>query len=204
MEYLYQEKINTVIPDTQFRQRDPLFKNSEAVQKHKAHRQKTRKDKPKRKLGYTSDKFTLNREAKHCVCPNGHEMMYHGDHFIINNKRYLRFKSYLKNCRAYPLQKDCMSKPLKEHGRQVSCAVDGESNTNYLDLMKAKINSESGKQQYAKRMWTIEPVFANITSNKSINKLSLRGKAKVTCQWTLCCIMHNIEKLWRYVNLVQI
>ncbi|GAB2197031.1 hypothetical protein [Sessilibacter sp. MAH4] len=44
MEYLYQEKINTVIPDTQFRQRDPLFKNSEAVQKHKAHRQKPRKD----------------------------------------------------------------------------------------------------------------------------------------------------------------
>ena len=97
-----------------------------------------------------------------------------------------------------------MKKPLKEHGRQVSFAADHESNTNYLDLMKAKIDSEQGKQQYAKRMWTIEPVFANITSNKGINKLSLRGKAKVTCQWTLCCIMHNIEKLWRYGNLAQI
>ena len=96
MEYLYQEKINAVIPDTQFRQRDPLFKDSETVQKHKAHRQKTRKDKRKGKLGYSSDKFALNREAKLCICPNGHEMMYHGDHFIINNKRYLRFKSYLK------------------------------------------------------------------------------------------------------------
>ncbi len=204
MEYLYQEKINAVIPDTQFRQRDPLFKDSETVQKHKAHRQKTRKDKRKGKLGYSSDKFTLNREAKCCVCPNGHEMMYHGDHFIINNKRYLRFKSYLKNCRACPLQKDCMKNPLKEHGRQVSFAVESESNTNYLDLMKAKIDSEQGKQQYSKRMWTIEPVFANITSNKGINKLSLRSKAKVTCQWTLCCIMHNIEKLWRYRNLAQI
>ncbi len=204
MQYLYHEKINAIIPDTQFRQRDPLFKNSETVQKHKVHRQKTRTDKPKAKLGYSSDKFTLNRESKLCVCPNGHEMMYHRDHFVINNKRYLRFKSYLKNCRACPLQKDCMSKPLKEHGRQVSFAVEGDSNTNYLDLMKAKIDSERGKQDYAKRMWTIEPVFANITSNKGINKLSLRSKAKVTCQWTICCIMHNIEKLWRYGNLAQI
>ena len=198
MKYIYQENINAVIPDTQFRQRDPLFKESESVQTHKAHRQQTRKDKLNGKKGYPSDRFTLNREAKRCVCPNGHEMMYHGDHFIINNKRYMRFKSFLKNCRECPLQKECMSKPLKEHGRQVSFVVEGESNTNYLDLMKARIDSEQGKKDYAKRMWTIEPVFANIASNKGINKLSLRGKAKVTCQWVVCCIVHNLEKVWRY------
>lgn len=204
METIYRENINAVIPDTQFRQRDSHFKESESVQKHKANRQKTRKDKPKGKLGYSSHRFTLNREAKLCVCPNGHEMMYHGDHFLINNKRYMRFKSYLKNCRACPLQKDCMSKALKEHGRQVSFAVESDSNTNYLDLMKAKIDSEQGKQDYAKRMWTIEPVFANITSNKGIKRLSLRSKAKVTCQWTICCIMHNIEKLWRYGTIASV
>jgi len=46
----------------------------------------------------------------------------------------------------------------------------------------------------------IEPVFGNITSNKGTNKLTLRGKAKVTCQWMMYCIVHNIEKLWRYGN----
>lgn len=198
MEYLYQEEINSVVPDTQFRQRDPIFKESDFVKNHKVLRQKTRKDKPKGKYGYPSDKFTLNREAQICVCPNGHEMLYHGDHFIINNKRYMRFKSYLKHCRACPLQSECMKKPLKEHGRQVSFLVEEESNTNYLDLMKARIDSEQGKQDYARRMWTIEPVFANITSNKGIKKLSLRGKSKVTCQLMMCCIVHNIEKLWRY------
>ena len=198
MEYLYREEINAVVPDTQFRQRDPIFKESESVQKHKEQRQKTRKDKPKVKNGFSSEMFALNREAKICVCPGGHEMLYHGDHFTINNKRYMRFKSYLKNCRDCPLQSDCMKKPLREHGRQVSFLVEGAGNTNYLDLMKAKIDSEQGKQDYARRMWTIEPVFANITSNKGIDKLSLRGKAKVTCQWMMCCIVHNIEKLWRY------
>lgn len=198
MAYLYEEKINAVVPDTQFRQRDPLFKESETVQKHKAQRQKARKDKPKGKNGYSSEKFVLNREAKTCVCPNGHEMLYHGDHFIINNKRYMRFKSYLKNCRACPLQSECMKKPLREHGRQVSFVVEEANNTNYLDLMKAKIDSAQGRQDYARRMWTIEPVFANITSNKAFDQLRLRGKAKVTCQWMMCCIVHNIEKLWRY------
>ena len=130
-------------------------------------------------------------------------MMYHGDHFKINNKRYLRFKSYLKNCRACPQQKDCMQKPLKDHGRQVSFKVEEANNTNYLDLMKQKIDSEQGRKDYARRMWTIEPVFGNITSNKRLNKLSLRGKAKVTCQWSMYCIVHNIEKLWRNGAMVQ-
>ena len=42
----------------------------------------------------------------------------------------------------------------------------------------------------------LEPVLANITSNKGVNKLSLRGQVKVTCQWIPCCIVYNIEKLW--------
>ena len=55
-----------------------------------------------------------------------------------------------------------------------------------------------GREQYSKRMWTVEPVFGNITSNKRLDRFSLRGKAKVTGQWLLYCLVHNIEKLWRY------
>ena len=130
-------------------------------------------------------------------------MMYYGDHFKTNNRRYHRFKSKLTHCRACPIQSECMKKPLKNDGRQVSFKVNDANNTNYLDLMKQKIDSEQGRKDYARRMWTIEPVFGNITSNKAINKLTLRGKAKVTAQWTICCIMHNIEKLWRYGDLHQ-
>lgn len=35
-----------------------------------------------------------------------------------------------------------------------------------LDLMKQKVDSEAGRAQYSIRMWTIGPVFGNITSNK--------------------------------------
>ncbi|TVZ39058.1 IS4 family transposase [Alteromonadaceae bacterium 2753L.S.0a.02] len=201
MKYLFDQNINAVVPDTLYRQRDPRIANSENVKKHKDHRQKTRKDQRKTYAKIPASDFSFNKESLICVCPNGHEMMYHGDHFEINGRRYHRFKSYLKNCRACSIQSKCMKKPLKEHGRQVSFRVDGEDNHNYLDLMKQKIDSEQGRADYARRMWTIEPVFGNITSNKGINKLTLRGKAKVTCQWMMCCIMHNIEKLWRYGDI---
>lgn len=198
MKYLFDEGINAVVPDTHFRQRDPKIMGSETVLKHKKQRQKTRSDKGKNTAKIPASEFNFNASTLTCICPNGYEMMYHGSDFEINNKRYHRFKSYLKNCRACPQQAQCMKKPLREHGRQVSFKVSGKDNRNHLDLMKQKIDSEQGRKDYARRMWTIEPVFGNITSNKGINKLTLRGKAKVTCQWTICCIMHNIEKLWRY------
>ena len=203
MKYLFEHDINAVIPDTHFRQQDPRIAGSESVAKHKAHRQKTRKDKSQSCAKYSSSEFVVNKDEKICVCPNGHEMMYQGDHFIINNKRYMRFKSFLKNCRVCPLQSQCMKRPVKEHGRQVSFVVEEEHNKNYMDLMKQKVDSPQGRKDYARRMWTIEPVFGNICSNRGLNKLSLRGKTKVTCQWMMYCIVHNMEKLWRYGNITQ-
>ncbi|MBB1303836.1 transposase, partial [Pseudoalteromonas sp. SR44-8] len=35
----------------------------------------------------------------------------------------------------------------------------------------------------------------NITVNKGMNKLTLRGQTKVNAQWQLYCLVHNIEKL---------
>ena len=201
MKYLFQQGINAVVPDTNFRQRNPKVTSSETAVKHKAHRQKTRLDKRKNAAKIPVSEFQVNKAARKCICPNGHEMMYNGDHFEINNKKYVRFKSRLKNCRACPIQSDCMKRRLKEHGRQVLFLAEDKDNRNYLDLMKQKIDSESGRRNYLRRMWTIEPVFGNITSNKGLNKLSMRGPAKVTCQWMLYCIIHNIEKLWRYGEL---
>nr|WP_267864806.1 transposase [Shewanella woodyi] len=38
-------------------------------------------------------------------------------------------------------------------------------------------------------------MFGNITMNKSMTKLTLRGKTKVNAQWQMYCLVHNIEKL---------
>ncbi|WP_233468581.1 transposase [Zooshikella ganghwensis] len=47
------------------------------------------------------------------------------------------------------------------------------------DRMMRRVDSLLGKQIYAHRMTTVEPVFGNIASNKGLNRFSLRGEKKV-------------------------
>ncbi len=86
----------------------------------------------------------------------------------------------------------------KGHGRQVSFMLDAKRKPNYTDWMKHRVDSEKGKQIYSHRMSVVEPVFANIGTNKRLNKFSLRSKKKVQTQWQLYCMVHNIEKIKNY------
>ncbi len=52
-----------------------------------------------------------------------------------------------------------------------------------------------GRALYSQRIGTVEPVFANIRHNKRLNRSTPRGHAKVSTQWHLYCMVHNIEKL---------
>ena len=84
----------------------------------------------------------------------------------------------------------------KNDGRQVSFLYGMHIETkNYAEKMKVKIDSGPGRREYSKRLGAIEPVFGNITSNKGMNRFTLRGQAKVNAQWQMYCLVHNIEKL---------
>ena len=91
-----------------------------------------------------------------------------------------------------------MQNGVTSRGRQVQFLNEETAKSKYTDLMKQKIDSEAGAKEYSKRMWIIEPVFGNITSNKRLDEFSLRGKDKVTGQGRLFALVHNISKLWRY------
>jgi hypothetical protein len=67
--------------------------------------------------------------------------------------------------------------------------------------MKHRVDSAKGKQIYSHRMSVVEPVFANIGTNKKLHRFSLRGKTKVQAQWRLYCLVHNIEKLAKYGDM---
>jgi Transposase DDE domain len=86
-----------------------------------------------------------------------------------------------------------MKNPIKEQGRQVSFLNKAQEKISCLDLLKEKIDSEEGRRIYSRRMWTIKPVFGNLTSNKGLNRISLRGETKCTALWLMFCLVHNIE-----------
>jgi len=81
------------------------------------------------------------------------------------------------------MQTRCMMKTIKDQGRQVSFLNEEQEKVTRLDLMKQKTDSPEGRRLYSRRMWTIEPVFGNITSNKGLSRISVRGEVKATAQY---------------------
>jgi hypothetical protein len=67
--------------------------------------------------------------------------------------------------------------------------------------MKRKIDSELGRYRYSQRLGIVEPVFGNIRSTLRLNRFSHRGRHKVSTQWQLFCLVHNIGKVQRYAKI---
>ena len=65
---------------------------------------------------------------------------------------------------------------------------------NLSEKMREKIDNPVYRELYSRRMQIIEPVFANMTYCKKMNRFTLRTQEKVNIQWLLFCIVHNIGK----------
>jgi hypothetical protein len=66
-----------------------------------------------------------------------------------------------------------------------------------------KIDSPHGREVYLKRMGIVEPVFADIRTQKRLDHFTLRGQAKVNIQWLLYCIVHNLAKITNFGPALQ-
>ena len=202
MRYLCENNINAYIPDNQFRSRDPKFKDQK--NKYGKRHQDKKSTSPKR---YTQDDFLFDPKRLTCYCPQGQRLHINSRSHDKHGNEKVFFEGPMSQCRHCPEKQQCMQNPASAdtrtgHGRQVSFIIKKhERKRNYTDWMKQRVDSEHGKHIYSHRMSVIEPVFANITSNKGLKRFSLRGKAKVQGQWQLYCLVHNIEKLANYGNL---
>ena len=66
------------------------------------------------------------------------------------------------------------------------------------DRMRRKLRTKQGRERYALRMETVEPVFGQIKQGRGFRQFLLRGLAKVNREWLLICTGHNLLKLFRY------
>ena len=194
--YVKEAGINAYIPDNQFRSRDPKFKDQK--EKHgKRHQDKVKGI----KAVIPASEFTFDANTKTCTCPAGKAMRLRQETTHSPGRAKLFFEGRLSDCRDCALKHECMRNPesadtRKGNGRQVSFTVStGRSATEW---MMHRVDSALGKYYYSHRMSVVEPVFANIGTNKGLDRFTLRGKKKVQGQWRLYCLVHNIEKLMRY------
>jgi transposase len=70
-------------------------------------------------------------------------------------------------------------------------------NLSTADRMRRKLRTVKGKQTYARRKEVAEPVFGQIKGARGLRQFLFRGLEKVSAEWDLWCLTHNVLKLFR-------
>ena len=85
------------------------------------------------------------------------------------------------------------------HGRVPTAAPRGRipGRLSPRDRMRRKLQTRRGRQRYALRMETVEPVFGQVKQGRGFRQFLLRGLEKVNGEWSLICTGHNLLKLFR-------
>ena len=176
-------KINVLIPDQQFRKRDPSFDNREKY-----------KDTDVKKYFDIND-FKYDKDNDCYICPSGKTLPYKIDiEFKSRGTSGRQYRSKKSVCSVCKLKEQCFKrKPGKGEFRSLFVAYQ-KYEDNLSQEMRDKIDNPAYREIYSRRMQIVEPVFANITYFKKMNRFTLRGKQKVDTQWKLFCIIHNLWK----------
>jgi hypothetical protein len=187
------EKIDAYIPDIQFRKRDPRFADQERFKEGVHGRQR-----PNAKSSlFTASDFAFDPSKQVYLCPQGKKLTCYARNQTNRYRTYdMYYRARVEDCAVCPVKARCLSKPTSSC-RYLSVQVDTQL-PNLIDDMKAKIDSDQGKQIYARRLGIVEPVFANICVQKRMHRFTLRSKLKVDVQWGLFALVHNIGKIHNY------
>src|SRR4051794_9738049 len=63
--------------------------------------------------------------------------------------------------------------------------------------MARKLRTKKGRERYAQRKGMIEPIFGQLKQVLGFRQFSMRGLASMRGEWRLMATVHNLLKLWR-------
>ena len=191
---LHARTIPALIADNGMRQRDERIDNAHHKAAGEVLHDKTA-DKPI-KFFRPSD-FVFN-DDKTATCPAGKTLMGNGRTYGQRGHRFERYEARAVDCAGCVLRTSCLRNPKATRGRQVArFAPLQRAASDPSQRMREAIDSVHGRRLYSQRIATVEPVFANIRHHKRMSRFTLRGQTKVSTQWQLYCLVHNVEKLAR-------
>jgi transposase len=181
----HDEQLDAYIPDLKFRNRDSRFATRP-------------KNKPKKGKKFVLEDFKHNPAADCYICPNGKVLRRNIKRHIANCNIYRRYMADEKDCSNCSLKPRCFYR--KNTKRRSLDVPQGAARNNFSKAMQDKVDSDKGRKIYPQRFAVVEPVFANIKTQKRLNRFTLRGKVKVNIQWMLYCMLHNIEKIMNFAT----
>jgi transposase len=174
--------LDAYIPDRFFRRRDPRY----AAQ---------RRYWPRRKRFILED-FHYEEATDHYQCPQGNRLRRIAKKAYADGMVRRIYVAEEQDCQSCPERLRCLT--ARTGKRRYLRVPTGVELTNLSQRMAGKVDSERGRKIYPQRFAVAEPVFANIRTQKRLDRFTLRGKAKVNIQWLLYCMVHNIEKITHY------
>ena len=200
IKHLQEHNIPAMIADNQMRKRDERLAGQdkyEAQPDPLYEKRPTGQDKEVKRFGPQDFTFHDDHTA---TCPAGKPMTGVGTVYLsANGHPYQSYAAKAADCHACALSHQCLKGRAKANdgrGRQVSrFHAKPKDNSHPSERMRQAIDSPRGRQLYSQRIGTVEPVFANLRRNKRLTRLNHRGCVKVNTQWSLYCMVHNIEKL---------
>ena len=175
---LQEQKLKAIIPDPNFRRRDPRFPSQKPNSSNKRHK-------------FREQDFIYDPTRNEYRCPNGRTLTYYCKS-TTGQYRGRKYRTRVGECSDCPFVDSCL---MKGASRRYLFVVDKGKPKPYTQRMIEVVDSPAGRQAYAQRMGIVEPVFGNIKNNKRMNRITLRGLPKVTVQWLYYCLVHNIEKI---------
>lgn len=194
---LHAQGIPAMVADNAMRQRDERIDNTHHKAKGEVLHDKTARPSPARR--FTPADFVFHDERT-ATCPAGKTLAGSGRLYGQPGKRFRRYEAPHADCVACPLRAACLCNAQATRGRQVARFEPRQRRPDDpSQRMREAIDSAQGRGLYSQRIATVEPVFANIRHHKGMRRFTVRGQAKVSTQWQLYCLVHNIEKLARCV-----
>ena len=182
--------IEVLIPDPQFRKRDPGFDD----------RKKYKDTNVKKYFGIEDFKYSKKDDCY--ICPAGKVLSYKCNiEFKSRGTRGKQYRSRQSVCSVCRLKGQCINRKEGKGEFRSLFIMLKRYKENLSEKMREKIDNAAYRELYSRRMQIIEPVFANMTYCKGMDKFTLRTKKKVNIQWELYCIVHNIWKCMKPMSL---
>jgi transposase len=92
-----------------------------------------------------------------------------------------------------------------KHHEKVAAAPRGRipDGLSAKQRMARKLRTKKGRSMYAKRKGMIEPIFGQLKQVLGFRQFSMRGLASMRGEWRLMATVHNLLKLWRNDQRVE-
>jgi transposase len=138
---------------------------------------------------YHKSNFRYDEARDTYICPEGNELKRWAEQKREGKPPLLLYRG--ESCKECAVREQCTA------GEARTVSRDGREPL--LEAMRQKLRSEEGKRIYAKRGYTVEPVFGHIKWDGRKPSMDLRGSVKVRGEFSLMCLVHNVKKIVKRV-----